>query len=124
MPWNFPAYQVARFAAPNLAAGNTIVLKHAPRCPASAAALEQIFLDAGFPAGAYVNVYATNDQVAGMIADPRVQGVSPTGSERTELPFGGIERSGFGRELGRPGIEEFTNKKIRTLPQKPRNPRA
>ncbi|MCO5969331.1 NAD-dependent succinate-semialdehyde dehydrogenase [Actinoallomurus soli] len=82
MPWNFPAYQVARFAAPNLAVGNTIVLKHAPQCPASAAALEQIFLDAGFPAGAYVNVYATNDQVADMIADPRVQGVSLTGSER------------------------------------------
>jgi succinate-semialdehyde dehydrogenase/glutarate-semialdehyde dehydrogenase len=82
MPWNFPAYQVARFAAPNLAAGNTIVLKHAPQCPESAAAFEAIFHDAGFPAGAYVNVYATNDQVATMIADPRVQGVSLTGSER------------------------------------------
>ncbi|ROO86088.1 succinate-semialdehyde dehydrogenase/glutarate-semialdehyde dehydrogenase [Actinocorallia herbida] len=82
MPWNFPAYQVARFAAPNLVAGNTIVLKHAPQCPASAAALEQIFHDAGFPEGAYVNIYATNEQIAGMIADPRVQGVSLTGSER------------------------------------------
>ena len=50
MPWNFPAYQVARFAGPNLAAGNTIVLKHAPQCPESAAALEQLFADAGFPA--------------------------------------------------------------------------
>ncbi|GAA5032991.1 aldehyde dehydrogenase family protein [Terrabacter aeriphilus] len=82
MPWNFPFYQVARFAGPNLAAGNTIVLKHAPQCPESAAAQEQIFLDAGFPAGAYVNVYATNEQVADVIADPRVQGVSLTGSER------------------------------------------
>ncbi|GAB2826703.1 aldehyde dehydrogenase family protein [Actinocorallia aurea] len=82
MPWNFPAYQVARFAAPNLAAGNTIVLKHAPQCPASAAALEAIFRDAGFPEGAYVNVYATNEQIADVIADPRVQGVSLTGSER------------------------------------------
>jgi succinate-semialdehyde dehydrogenase/glutarate-semialdehyde dehydrogenase len=82
MPWNYPYYQVARFAAPNLALGNTIVLKHAPQCPESAAALEQLFLDAGFPAGAYVNVYATNEQVADMIADPRVQGVSFTGSER------------------------------------------
>lgn len=82
MPWNFPAYQVARFAAPNLAAGNTIVLKHAPQCPASAAALERIFADAGFPAGAYVNVYASNEQVATIIADPRVRGVSLTGSER------------------------------------------
>jgi succinate-semialdehyde dehydrogenase/glutarate-semialdehyde dehydrogenase len=82
MPWNFPAYQVARFAAPNLALGNTIVLKHAPQCPASAALLEQIFVDAGYPAGAYVNVYATNEQVADVIADSRVQGVSLTGSER------------------------------------------
>ena len=82
MPWNFPAYQVARFAGPNLAAGNTIVLKHAPQCPQSAAALETIFRDAGFPEGAYVNVYATNEQVEKIIADPRVQGVSLTGSER------------------------------------------
>ena len=82
MPWNFPAYQVARFAAPNLATGNTIILKHAPQCPASAAALQQIFHDAGYPEGAYVNVYATNEQVAEIIADPRVQGVSLTGSER------------------------------------------
>lgn len=82
MPWNFPAYQVARFAAPNLAVGNTIVLKHAPQCPGTAALLEELFVRAGFPEGAYVNVYATNDQVATMIADPRVQGVSLTGSER------------------------------------------
>ena len=82
MPWTFPAYQVARFAGPNLAAGNTIVLKHAPQCPESAAALEAIFRDAGFPDGAYVNVYATNEQVEKVIADPRVHGVSLTGSER------------------------------------------
>lgn len=82
MPWNFPTYQVARFAAPNLATGNTIVLKHAPQCPRSAALLQQLFLDAGFPEGAYVNVYAGNEQVAEVIADPRVQGVSLTGSER------------------------------------------
>ena len=82
MPWNYPYYQVARFAGPNLVTGNTIVLKHAPQCPESAAALQQIFLDAGFPEGAYVNVYATNEQIAEAIADPRVQGVSLTGSER------------------------------------------
>jgi succinate-semialdehyde dehydrogenase/glutarate-semialdehyde dehydrogenase len=82
MPWNYPAYQVARFAGPNLAAGNTIVLKHAPQCPQSAALLEQLFSDAGFPEGAYVNVYASNEQVEQVIADPRVQGVSLTGSER------------------------------------------
>ena len=82
MPWNYPYYQVARFAGPNLVLGNTIVLKHAPQCPESAAALQKIFLDAGFPEGAYVNVYATNEQIAEAIADPRVQGVSLTGSER------------------------------------------
>ncbi|GAA4093611.1 NAD-dependent succinate-semialdehyde dehydrogenase [Nocardioides kongjuensis] len=82
MPWNFPVYQVARFAAPNLAAGNTILLKHAPQCPGSAALQEQIFVDAGLPEGAYVNIYATDEQVADVIADPRVQGVSLTGSER------------------------------------------
>ncbi len=82
MPWNYPYYQVARFAGPNLVLGNTIVLKHAPQCPESAAALQQIFADAGYPEGAYVNVYATNEQIADAIADPRVQGVSLTGSER------------------------------------------
>ncbi|MFF0223692.1 NAD-dependent succinate-semialdehyde dehydrogenase [Streptomyces sp. NPDC004629] len=82
MPWNFPAYQVARFAAPNLAVGNTLVLKHAPQCPATAALLERLFAEAGFPPGAYVNVYAGNEQIADVIADPRVQGVSLTGSER------------------------------------------
>lgn len=82
MPWNFPYYQVARFAGPNLLIGNTIILKHAPQCPESAAAIEKIFLDAGFPEGAYVNLYATNEQCADIIADPRIQGVSLTGSER------------------------------------------
>jgi succinate-semialdehyde dehydrogenase/glutarate-semialdehyde dehydrogenase len=82
MPWNYPYYQVARFAGPNLTLGNTIVLKHAPQCPESAEAIQQIFDDAGYPAGAYVNVYATNEQIAEAIADPRVQGVSLTGSER------------------------------------------
>ena len=67
---------------PNLTLGNTILLKHAPQCPESAAAMQQIFTDAGYPEGAYVNIYATNEQVADIIADPRVQGVSLTGSER------------------------------------------
>ena len=82
MPWNFPYYQVARFAGPNLIIGNTILLKHAEQCPESAAAIQQIFLDAGFPAGAYVNIYASHKQIETVIADPRVQGVSLTGSER------------------------------------------
>jgi succinate-semialdehyde dehydrogenase/glutarate-semialdehyde dehydrogenase len=82
MPWNFPYYQVARFAGPNLIIGNTILLKHAPQCPQSAEAMQQMFNDAGFPDGAYVNIYATNEQIEWVIADPRVRGVSVTGSER------------------------------------------
>ena len=82
MPWNYPYYQVARFAAPNLMIGNTIVLKHAPQCPESASVMEQIFREAGVPEDAYINVFATNEQVAEMLADPRIAGVSVTGSER------------------------------------------
>src|ERR1041385_5048831 len=82
MPWNFPYYQVARFAGPNLIIGNTILLKHATQCPQSAEAMQEIYNDAGFPDGAYVNIYATNEQIEWVIADPRVRGVSVTGSER------------------------------------------
>jgi succinate-semialdehyde dehydrogenase/glutarate-semialdehyde dehydrogenase len=82
MPWNFPYYQVARFAAPNIVVGNTILLKHAPQCPESAAAIEKMYADAGLGDGTYTNVYASNDQAATIIADRRVQGVSVTGSER------------------------------------------
>jgi succinate-semialdehyde dehydrogenase/glutarate-semialdehyde dehydrogenase len=82
MPWNYPYYQVARFAGPNLMVGNTILLKHAPQCPESALAMEALFRDAGLAPDAYLNLFATNEQVASMIADPRVRGVSVTGSER------------------------------------------
>ncbi len=82
MPWNFPYYQVARFAGPNLVIGNTILLKHAPQCPQSAEAMQQMFTDAGFPDGAYLDIRATNEQIEWVIADPRVRGVSVTGSER------------------------------------------
>src|SRR5690242_6281877 len=82
MPWNFPYYQVARFAGPNLVIGNTILLKHAPQCPESAAEMQDIYNEAGFPAGAYENIYATNEQIEWVLADPRVRGVSVTGSER------------------------------------------
>ncbi|MBO9578230.1 MAG: NAD-dependent succinate-semialdehyde dehydrogenase [Microbacteriaceae bacterium] len=82
MPWNFPYYQVARFAGPNLVVGNPILLKHAPQCPESAALIEQIFRDAGVPAGGYTNLVADNEQIAQIIADQRIRGVSLTGSER------------------------------------------
>ncbi|MGN5732881.1 NAD-dependent succinate-semialdehyde dehydrogenase [Arthrobacter psychrochitiniphilus] len=82
MPWNYPYYQVARFAAPNLMLGNTIILKHAENCPRSALAIEQLMRDAGLPAGAYINLFATHGQIESIIADSRIQGVSLTGSER------------------------------------------
>ena len=82
MPWNFPYYQVARFAGPNLVVGNTILLKPAHQCPESAEAIQTMIADAGFPDGAYQTILASNDQIAEVIADPRVQGVSLTGSER------------------------------------------
>jgi succinate-semialdehyde dehydrogenase / glutarate-semialdehyde dehydrogenase len=82
MPWNFPYYQVARFAGPNIVIGNPILLKHAPQCPESAEAIQKIYDDAGAPAGVYTNIYATNDQIEWVIGDKRVHGVSVTGSER------------------------------------------
>lgn len=82
MPWNYPYYQVARFAAPNLMLGNTIILKHAPQCPQSALAIEQIFHDADLPADAYINAFLTNEQSADLIGEPELVGVSVTGSER------------------------------------------
>ena len=82
MPWNFPYYQVARFAGPNLVVGNTILLKPAHQCPESAEAIQQIFKDAGFPDGAYQTILASNEQIETVIEDPRVRGVSLTGSER------------------------------------------
>jgi len=67
MPWNYPYYQVARFAAPNLVLGNTIILKHAENCPRSALAIQQIMEDAGLPRGAYLNVFANHHRGS---ADP------------------------------------------------------
>ncbi|WDG17405.1 NAD-dependent succinate-semialdehyde dehydrogenase [Microbacterium sp. Clip185] len=101
MPWNFPFYQVARFAAPNLVLGNTILLKHAPQCPESSAAIEAIYRDAGLPEGSYLNLYASNEQAATIIADPRVQGVSVTGSERAGAAVAEIA----GRNLKKVALE-------------------
>ena len=81
MPWNFPYYQVARFAAPNLLLGNTIVLKHASICPLSSQDCQDAFEEAGLPKDAYINVYASGSQVEPCIADERIKGVSLTGSE-------------------------------------------
>lgn len=80
-PWNFPYYQVARILSPQLSAGNTLLLKHASNVPQSAAAFEQLMLEAGLPFGVFQNLYPTHDQIAMIIADPRVCGVALTGSE-------------------------------------------
>jgi succinate-semialdehyde dehydrogenase/glutarate-semialdehyde dehydrogenase len=90
MPWNFPFYQVARFAAPNLMLGNAIILKHAESVPQSALAIQQLMDDAGVPPGAYVNVFASHEQIETIIADPTVQGVSLTGSERAGAIVGAL----------------------------------
>ena len=101
MPWNFPYYQVARFAGPNIVAGNPILLKHAEQCPESALAIAQIFQDAGAPEGVYQNLFATHEQCSTMIADPRVRGVSLTGSERA----GAIVAEQAGRHLKKVVLE-------------------
>ncbi len=80
-PWNFPYYQLARVAGPNLMAGNVVIVKHASNVPQAAAAFEKLLLEAGAPTGAYTNVYATKDQINLLIDDPRVRGVALTGSE-------------------------------------------
>ncbi|TCC24087.1 NAD-dependent succinate-semialdehyde dehydrogenase [Kribbella sindirgiensis] len=85
MPWNFPCYQVARFVAPNLVLGNTILLKHASICPRSARAIEEILHAAGVPDDVYVNTYASSRQIPAILADPRIAGVSLTGSEQAGI---------------------------------------
>ncbi|HXJ36921.1 MAG TPA: NAD-dependent succinate-semialdehyde dehydrogenase [Candidatus Eisenbacteria bacterium] len=87
-PWNFPYYQLARVAGPNLMAGNTLVVKHAPNVPQCALAFEKLFRNAGAPRGAYTNVFLSNEQAARAIADPRINGVALTGSERAGAAVG------------------------------------
>lgn len=81
-PWNYPYYQLARVAGPNLMLGNTIVCKHAPNVPQCALAFEKLFATAGAPPGTWTNVFISNEQAAKAIADSRIRGVALTGSER------------------------------------------
>ncbi len=80
-PWNFPYYQLARFVAPNLMVGNTVLVKHASNVPQCATAFADVFIEAGAPMGAYTNLMISKAQIPGVITDPRVKGVALTGSE-------------------------------------------
>ena len=100
-PWNFPYYQIARILAPQLSAGNTLLLKHASNVPQSAAAFEALMREAGLPEGAFRNLYATRDQINLIINDPRVHGVALTGSEAA----GAVVASEAGKALKKSTME-------------------
>jgi succinate-semialdehyde dehydrogenase/glutarate-semialdehyde dehydrogenase len=100
-PWNYPYYQIARFAAPNLMAGNVVMVKHASSVPQCALAFEQLMLDAGAPIGAYTNLFITKDQVAQVIEDPRIRAVALTGSEGA----GAIVAAQAGKQLKKTTLE-------------------
>lgn len=88
MPWNFPYWQVFRFAIPNILAGNTGILKHAGNVSGCALAIEQLFLEAGFPEGTFQAILVNSKNIEPVIADPRVQGVTLTGSTAAGMSVG------------------------------------
>ncbi|WP_324747604.1 NAD-dependent succinate-semialdehyde dehydrogenase [Pseudomonas veronii] len=100
-PWNFPYYQIARILAPQLSAGNTVLLKHAANVPQSAARFQKLMKDAGLPEGAFRNLYATRSQIELIINDARVQGVALTGSESA----GAVVASQAGKSLKKSTLE-------------------
>ncbi|GBQ82184.1 aldehyde dehydrogenase [Gluconacetobacter johannae DSM 13595] len=100
-PWNFPYYQIARIIAPQLSAGNTVLLKHASNVPQSAAAFDVLMKRAGLPDGAFRNLYATRGQVELILNDPRVHGVALTGSEGA----GAVVAAQAGRALKKATME-------------------
>ncbi len=89
-PWNYPFYQVVRVAGPNLVLGNTVILKHAEITPQCAVAIEQLFTDAGAPEGVFTNTFLRIADVEQVVADPRIQGVTLTGSERAGSAVGAL----------------------------------
>ncbi len=88
MPWNFPFWQVIRFAAPALMAGNVGLLKHASNVPQCALAIEKLFLEAGFPSGAFQTLLIGSQQVDAILNDPRVVAATLTGSEQAGIEVG------------------------------------
>ncbi len=86
-PWNFPFYQVARFAAPNIMIGNTILLKHASIVPQCAIAIEALFTESGSPIGLYTNLLIVGKRASGLVSDKRIKGVSLTGSDAAGADF-------------------------------------
>ncbi|GAA3228253.1 NADP-dependent succinic semialdehyde dehydrogenase [Actinocorallia longicatena] len=90
MPWNFPLWQVIRFAAPALMAGNTGLLKHSSNVPQTALYLESLFLRAGFPEGAFQTLLIGSGQVEAVLRDPRVRAVTLTGSEPAGRAVGAV----------------------------------
>ncbi len=100
-PWNFPYYQLARVAGPQLMAGNVIVVKHAACVPQCAIAFEQLWIDAGAPAGIYTNLLITHEQSGAIIDDPRVKGVALTGS----VPAGRVVAARAGKNLKKSSME-------------------
>jgi len=91
-PWNFPYYQLARVAVPQLIAGNVVLMKHAQNVPQCALAFAKLFEEAGAPEGAYTNLFCSVEQIGTLIDDFRVRGVTLTGSERAGISVG--ERAG------------------------------
>ena len=100
-PWNYPYYQIARFAAPNLMAGNVVMVKHASSVPQCALAFEQLLHEAGAPAGAYTNLFISKEQVTQVIEDPRIRAVALTGSEGA----GAIVAAQAGKHLKKTTLE-------------------
>jgi len=100
-PWNYPYYQIARFAAPNLMAGNVVMVKHASSVPQCALAFEQLLHDAGAPEGAYTNLFVSKEQIVQVIKDPRIRAVALTGSEGA----GAIVAAQAGQQLKKTTLE-------------------
>jgi len=118
MPWNFPFWQVFRFAAPTLVAGNVIVLKHASNVPQCALALEEVFRKAGFPEHIYSNLMISAQQVESVIRHPAIKGISLTGSEaagRKVAAIAGSELKKCVLELG--GSDAFIVSETADIPR-------